>query len=167
MAGIVSYGGYVPYYRLGLDTIGKAWGGKGKGERSVANWDQDTITMAVEATLDCLKGDDRTSVDGLVFASTTSPFKEKQAAAVVAHAADMQSGVFTMDCAGSLRAGTSALRLAIDAVKAGSSKRVVVAASECRLGAPKSGFEQAFGDGAAALLCGDTDVVAELDLAVS
>ena len=60
MTGIASYGAYIPYFRLSRAEIGKAWGGGGgKGERAVASYDEDSLTMAVAAARDCLKGIDR------------------------------------------------------------------------------------------------------------
>ena len=53
MAGITSFGAYIPYYRLAHKQIAAAWGGRaGDGERAVANVDEDSITMAVEAVRD-------------------------------------------------------------------------------------------------------------------
>lgn len=153
MSGIVSYGAYVPLWRLSRDAIASAWGRQSLGgERSVANNDEDTVTMAVEAVLDCLQGIDRNSIDGLYFASTTPPFKEKQCAALIAAAADLRADIITADFGNSLRAGTSALRAALDAVNSGAVKNIIVAASDCRLAYPRSDYEQNFGDAAAALL---------------
>ena len=82
MAGIISYGAYIPFYRLSQAEIAKVWGGKAKaGEKAVANSDEDSITMAIEAGIDCLAGIDRDSVDGLYLATTTSPYREKMPAA--------------------------------------------------------------------------------------
>jgi hydroxymethylglutaryl-CoA synthase len=79
MIGITSYGAYVPIYRLSREEIARAWGGRAApGEKAVANFDEDSATMAVEAVIDCLKGIDRQTVDGLYFASTTSPYVEIQ-----------------------------------------------------------------------------------------
>jgi 3-hydroxy-3-methylglutaryl CoA synthase len=108
--------------------------------------------MAVEAVLDCLAGIDRNSIDGLYFASTTAPFREKQCAALVAAAADLEPDIITADFGNSLRAGTNALRAASDAVNSGSAQNVIVVAADCRLGYPRSDYEQNFGDAAAALL---------------
>jgi 3-hydroxy-3-methylglutaryl CoA synthase len=102
-------------------------------------------------------------VDGLDFASTTSPYKEKQAASLVALAADLRRELAVADFADSLRAGTTAMRAALDAVQAGSAKRFLVAAADCRLGTPQGDFEQVFGDGAAALMFGDTDVAVAIE----
>jgi 3-hydroxy-3-methylglutaryl CoA synthase len=156
MIGITSYGAYVPMLRLPLAAIS---GGKPGGpEKAVANWDEDAVTMAVAAAIDCLRGIDRGAVDGVVFASTSYPFKEKQAAAIVARALDLRRDVLTTDVGDSLRAGTTALRTACDAVQAGSARRVLMVAADTRMAAPRSALEANLGDGAAAFLIGADDV---------
>ena len=48
--GILAAAGYVPYRRLQRSAIRDVMGsGGGKGTRSVASFDEDTTTMAVEA----------------------------------------------------------------------------------------------------------------------
>ncbi|RLC91464.1 MAG: 3-hydroxy-3-methylglutaryl CoA synthase [Chloroflexi bacterium] len=162
MAGIVSYGAYIPIYRLSRAILGQVWGGGGKGEKAIANWDEDSITMAVEAGMDCLQGIEKRSVDALYFASTTPPFKEKQSASIIAAGLDLREDIIAADFCSSLRSGTIALRAALDAVKAGSARQVLVIASDCRPPAPNSAFEPLFGDGAAAFLVGTEGVVAEI-----
>ncbi len=156
MVGITSYGAYIPMLRLSLAA--SAGGKPGGPEKAVANWDEDAVTMAVAAAVDCLRGVDRATVDGVLFASTSYPFKEKQAAAIVARALDLRRDVLTADLGDSLRAGTTALRAAGDTVKAGSAGRVLVVASDTRMAAPRSAMEASLGDGAAAFLVGGTDV---------
>jgi uncharacterized OB-fold protein len=70
--------------------------------------------------------------------------------------------VKTADISGSLRSGTTAIQQAIDTVKAGSASKVLVVASDCRMGAPRSGMEMKVGDGAVALLVSSDNVCAEL-----
>ena len=164
MVGITSYGAYIPIYRLARKNIGAMWcKGASSGERSVANADEDSLTMGVEATIDCLRGMDRSSVDALYFATVSPPYLEKQSSSIIRAAADLRDDIPTMDIAHSLRGSTSALRAAEDAVKASSAKNVMVVASDSRLAAPDSEFESQFGDGAVALLIGDTDVIATID----
>jgi 3-hydroxy-3-methylglutaryl CoA synthase/uncharacterized OB-fold protein len=160
MIGITTYGAYVPRPRLPLAAIAGRPNPEGGPERAVAYFDEDAVTMAVAASVDCLRGVDRESVGGLLFASTTHPYKEKQGAAVVAKALDLRRDVYTADFGGSLRAGSAALRAALDAVRAGSARNVLVVASDCRLPAPRSALERNLGDGAAAFLVGDTEVAA-------
>lgn len=156
MVGITSYGAYIPMLRLPL-------GKPGGPEKAVANWDEDCLTMAVAAAIDCIKGVDRTTIDGVVFASTSYAFKEKQGAAIIAKALDLRRDVQTADLGDTLRAGTNALRAALDTIKAGSAKRVLVCVGEVRQGAPRSGLEANIGDGGAAFLVGDADVALELE----
>ncbi len=163
MVGIVSYGAYVPLRRLGKGTQG--W--RSPNEKAVAYYDEDSMTMAVAAAIDCLGDMDRETVDGLYFASTTGPYKEKLSATTAACAVDLRRDILTADCVDSLRAGTGALRMAADTVKAGSAKKLMVTASDCRLAAPGSNLDQIFGDGAAALLIGDSDVIASLEASYS
>src|SRR3989454_8721476 len=162
MVGIPSYGAYVPMLRLPLAALGGGAAKPGGAEKAVANWDEDAVTMAVAAAIDCLRGVDRTTVDGVFFASTSYPLKEKQAAALVARALDLRRDVMTADVGDSLRAGTTGLRTAVDAVKAGSAKRVRVVAGETRMAAPRSALEPSLGDGGAALLVGAEEVAVAL-----
>jgi hydroxymethylglutaryl-CoA synthase len=157
MAGIISYGAYIPLWRLARDAIAEVWGSASiRGERSVANNDEDTVTMASEAAIDCLGNSKREQVDGLYFASTTSPYKEKECSTLVATAADLKPEIITADFGNSLRAATAALRAALDAVVSGSAGQVLITASDCRIGYPRSNYEQTFGDAAAALLISNT-----------
>ena len=132
------------------------------GEKAVASYDEDSVTMAVEAGIDCLTGMDRSKIDAVYLASTTLPYKEKLSAAIVAAALDLPAQVRAADFTNTLRAGTIALRAALDAVTAGSARQVLVIIADSRLGAPSGVFEATVGDGAAALLVGNTKVVAEI-----
>ncbi|MCX5999465.1 MAG: zinc ribbon domain-containing protein [Chloroflexi bacterium] len=164
MVGIVSYGAYVPIYRLSREAIGAMWNKSlGKGEKAVANADEDAVTMGVEAVLDCLNGMDRAQVDGLYFATDSPPYIEKQSSSIIRAAADLREDILTFDVSHSLRGAGSAMRAAMDAVQAGSAKKVMVAAAERRIPPPNSDFEVSFGDGAAAFLIGDTDVAAVIE----
>ncbi len=163
MVGITSYGAYIPIWRLPRETIAKEWGMPAiTGEKAVANFDEDALTMGVAAAIDCLNGEDRQSVDGAFFASTTAPFVERQAAVMLAAAADLRRDILTSDFTDSLRAGTQAMRAAADAVKAGSAKKVLVSATDTRMAPPRSQFEMLFGDAAAAVMIGDKDVAVEI-----
>lgn len=163
MVGIVSFGAYVPFNRMDRKRIGEAAGEPAApGEKAVANYDEDSVSMAVEAALDCLTGFSAGDVRNVYFATTTAPCREKQSASTIAAALDTPENTRTMDFTGSLRAGSGALLAGFDAVKAGSG-RVLVACSDCRLGAPQGQWEQVCGDGAAAFLLGEGRVIASLE----
>ena len=159
MVGIATFGAYVPRYRLGADTVG--W--NSSQERSIANFDEDSVTMAVAAGVDCLRGQDRQTVDGLIFATTTPPYAEKQCAAIIATALDLRRDIFSADVTDVLRAGTTGLKSALDSVAAGSAANVLVIASDSRSGAPRGDTERNLGDGAAAFLVSGNGVIATLE----
>jgi len=152
MTGIAAYGAYVPITRLPLSLIAGRPGKDGDPEKAVADYDEDAVTMAVTAAVDCLTGVPRDGIDAVYFASTSYPLREKQGAALIAKALDLRRDVSTQDHAGSLRAGTAALESALHAVAAGALRSVLMVASDCRLGAPHGALEAKLGDGAVALL---------------
>ncbi len=158
MAAITSCSVYIPVWRLERDEIAKATGFPSMGgERSVACWDEDSITMAVEAA----RGID-SNPDALIFASTSSPFKVKQAASLIATALDLKPDIFTTDVTDSFRAATNALIMAAEMVDSGKYKRVLVVASEKIPVKPATLYEQLFGDGAVALTIekeGDAEIL--------
>ena len=127
----------------------------------MANFDEDSVSMAVAAGIDCLKGRDRDAIDGLLFASTTPPYAEKQCASIIATALDLRRDIFTADITDVLRAGTTALKSALDSVAAGSAKQVLVIASDNRQGAPKGDAERNSGDGAVAFIVSDEEIIAQ------
>ena len=119
MAGIVSFGAYIPYYRLPRSVIGQMWGQPGgRGEKAVAGSDEDPVTMSVAAGLDCLKGIETKTINALFMATTCSPYRERQGANIVANALDIPRASRNADFGNCLRAGTTAMLCALDAVKA-------------------------------------------------
>ena len=164
MFGILAFGAYIPRYRLQRRAIAEANGwlnpalkAQGKGERAMCNWDEDPITMAVEAARDTLTGRDRATIAELRFASTTFPFLDRLNAGVVAEALSLSEEVAALDVTATQRAGTSALASAL----AGATETLIVAADK-RHAKAASPVEMAAGDGAAAILVGNGDPVARL-----
>jgi 3-hydroxy-3-methylglutaryl CoA synthase/uncharacterized OB-fold protein len=167
MAGIVSYGSYVPYRRLKRSAIAAVLGTPaGKGERAIASFDEDSVSMAVEAARDALKAAPPGDVQALIFATTTPPYAEKLSAAVVAAAAMLPAEIRASDMTGSVRAGISALLQGADAI-GGGAKRALVAIGDCRLAAPEGKAEQTTGDGAVAFVLGAEGAIAEIEASAS
>jgi 3-hydroxy-3-methylglutaryl CoA synthase len=115
--------------------------------------------MAVEAGLGAVDAAGGSDLDLVCLASTTPPYAEKSSAAILAAVLDCGPAVSVADLGGSLRAGTTGLRLALDAVRAGSARAALVAAADLRLAPPGSDIEPAWGDGAAAIRVGQGDGV--------
>lgn len=163
VTGITRYGAYVPRLRIARKCIADAhaWmsasGRSGvKGSRAFCNWDEDAVTMAVEAARDCISPADRAGVDALSLASTTLPFSDLQCSAVVAGALRLKDAVRSIDIAHSQRGGTSALIQALQEPLG-----ALVVASERPVAKPGSPQELGFGAGAAALCTGSRDLIAE------
>src|SRR6185369_1433537 len=120
MIGITAYGGYVPRLRLSRQAVAQAnaWYApqfaRVKGTRAMANWDEDSITMAVAAARDCLgAAPDRRRVRSLYLASDTLPFAERLNSGVVAGALTLDEDIEAIDLGGSQRAALSAVAQAI------------------------------------------------------
>jgi 3-hydroxy-3-methylglutaryl CoA synthase len=168
MIGITSYGAYIPRLRLNRAAIYQAMGWfapatimVAHGERSMCNHDEDALTMAVAAARDCLTGKDKRAIDGSYLCSTTLPFSDRQNAGILATALNLRNNMITMDITASLRAGTTGLLTALEVVQGGSRKNILVAATDKRETKPAYFYEMWFGDGAAAVLVGSENVIAE------
>ena len=168
VVGIHAYGGYVPTGRLSRQVVvdanvwfNSALAGLGRGERSIANWDEDPVTMAVEAARDVTGSALRQSVQGVYLASTSLPFADRQNAGIVAEALQLGGHVRTLDVAGSQRAGTSALLTACQ-VAMGGGGPILVVAGERRRTRAAGPLELTTGDGAAALLVSEGEGGARL-----
>lgn len=166
--GILAYGAYLPYRRLSRSAIHKAnaWfapgmGGLAKGERATAGWDEDTITMAVEAGRACLAYRPRDSIAGLALGSTTFPFADRLNAGIVKEALNLEDRVGAADFGGSQRAATTALSSLLSAATTASAPHLCLA-SDLRKARPGSETEMLQGDGAAAVLVGRGDPIARL-----
>ena len=168
MIGITSFGAYIPRLRMNRMSIFQAMGWfapaiimVAQGERSMCNHDEDSLTMAVAAARDCLVGKDKQSIDAGYLCSTTLPFADRLNAGILATALNLRDDIVTADFTSSLKAGTTGLIAALDGVKAGNRKNILVTATDKRETRPAYFYEMWFGDGAASLLVGDEDVLAE------
>ncbi len=171
MTGITACGAYIPRLRLQRKAVAEAnaWfapslRGSARGERAMANWDEDALTLAVEAGRDCLPAADplqeRSFIDAVYFASTSAPFADRLAAAIAARALGLREAVSTADMAASQRAGMSALIAAHDAVRSGRAAAALVLAGEKRKARAASTQELSFGDAGVALALGKSGVIA-------
>jgi hydroxymethylglutaryl-CoA synthase len=138
MVSIQAFGGYIPWLRLQRHAIFSAVGwfnpglqGLAKGERSIASWDEDAITMAVEAARDCLGDRDRSIVAKLTLASTSLPNIDRQNSTIVKEALNLADEIAAFDVTGSQRAGTSALLDALHAA-AGAGATLCIASERGR-----------------------------------
>jgi hydroxymethylglutaryl-CoA synthase len=151
--GISGIGGYLPLLRLDRASAAKALrfsglGGRGAGHRAVASWDEDAVTMAVEAARLATAANAPAKI---IFASTSAPFTERGHAPLVLEALSVPASCQTSDVSGTRRCAVSAL---LDALLGQGD--VLIAAGEKRPAKAGSPFHLSFGDGGAAVAISDS-----------
>lgn len=154
-----SAAGYLPLLRFDRAVARRElrWsglGGAGKGYRAVAGWDEDALTMAVEAARGATGA---AAPQSVVFASTSAPFTDRSQAGLLIEALQLPSDALAQDVGNSRRAAVTALRRALE-----SGADELIAAGDKRLAAPGSAPHLAWGDGAGAVRCGPGPGVARL-----
>ncbi|WP_454739523.1 3-oxoacyl-[acyl-carrier-protein] synthase III C-terminal domain-containing protein [Cupriavidus necator] len=163
--GITGYGGYVPRLRMQRAAIAAAhrWMAPAnmamaKGHRAFCSWDEDSVTMAVEAARDALDSRPRQDITALAMATTRPAFGDLQSASIVAGALDLPANVRTLDVGQSQRAGVAGLLAQLRAADG----EALFIASDHPAGKPASTQELTYGAGAAAFTLGSEDIVASL-----
>ncbi|AHH18395.1 hypothetical protein NONO_c36080 [Nocardia nova SH22a] len=160
MVGLVAYGVYLPRHRLKRSEIAAVLGGAGaKGTRTVAGYDEDVTSMAVEAgRLALASAGSDVAPQRLLYATTHPPYLDKTNANTVHAALRLDSSALTVDMAGSVRSGVGAVLMAAEG-----SVPTLVTLSDIRTGLPGGADEREGGDAAAALLFApDRPALAEL-----
>ncbi len=159
MRGIISWAAYLPYRRLDRAEIAPFVGqGGGKGTRTVASYDEDSTTMAVEAARLAGRASDVVPRQ-VLFGTTTPAYADKTNATAVHAALRLPTTSAAFDVGLSPRSAVGALLLALD----GANTALIVSA-DVRTGFAGSTEEAMQGDAAAAFLVGTDDdgpVVAE------
>jgi 3-hydroxy-3-methylglutaryl CoA synthase/uncharacterized OB-fold protein len=156
--GIVSWGTYLPYWRLQRAAIAAVLGaGPRKGTRTVASYDEDTTSLGVEAARRALAAGSEVPKD--LFFSTPAPgYVDKTSATVIHAALGLARDCGAYDFCGAPRSAAGTLLLALQS--AGRPTLTVV--SDLRTGLAGGAEERDSGDGAVAFLCGTEGAVAEL-----
>ena len=176
-AGIVSYGGYVPRYRIRTEEIARVWGDDAdaiKGglrveSKSVPDEDEDTATISVEAARRALKG---TSVDGddigaIYVGSESHPYAVKPTATIVGAAVGATPLMTAADMEFACKAGTAGVQAALGLVEAGRIDNGMAIGADVSQGAPGDALEYSAAAGGAAFVVGNENVVAEVEDTVS
>lgn len=163
--GILACGAYLPCRRLPQSVIADAHGWfdpalsrPSDTQRSFANWDEDALTMAVEAGRSCLTNMDADAIEQLDLASTTVPFADRSNVGIVREALALPDEAGLADSGGSLRAGSQAMQRAFT----NDNRMQLVIGTDCVDSKPASPDEASSGHGAAALLIGRGEPLASL-----
>lgn len=169
--GIAGYGAYIPALRLPTSEIAKVWKGGGSGpnlEKSVANIDEDTVTMAVEAARAALNMAGVSEL-GAVFVGTESkPYAVKPSSTIVAQALGFHK-ILAADFEFACKAGTEAIQVITGLVGSGMITNGAAIAVDTAQGRPGDDLEYTAASGAAAFVLSrnGNDSVASIEHSVS
>ena len=176
-SGIVSYGGYIPRYRIRPKDIGTVWGADGEAmgrglnirAKSVPGPDEDVITISVEAARACMaKVDiDPTEIGAIYVGSESHPYAVKPTATIVAEAIGSAPVMTAADFEFACKAGTAAIQTTMGLTLSKMMKYGLAIGSDTSQGAPGDALEYSASAGGAALLIGVDCVAAEIAHTVS
>jgi len=173
MAGIVSYGGYVPRYRIRTREIADMWnedadameGGLRVESKSVPDADEDTATISVEAARTALEnapveGD---ALGAIYVGSESHPYAVKPTATIVGASVGATPLMTAADLEFACKAGTAGVQAALGLVEAGRIDYGMAIGADVSQGAPGDALEYSAAAGGAAFVIGDEGVVAEIE----
>jgi len=176
-AGIVSYGGYVPNYRIRTSEIARVWGddpdavesGLRVESKSVPDDDEDTATISVEATRRALGsgpvgGDE---VGAVYVGSESHPYAVKPTATIVGAAVGATPLMTAADLEFACKAGTAGIQAGLGLVESDAVDYSLAVGADVAQGAPGDSLEYSASAGGAAFVLGDEDAVAEIEETVS
>lgn len=171
--GIVSYGGYVPRWRITPKDIGSVWGSDGEAigkglniqSKSVPSPDEDVITISVEAARNLMKRCNINPKDiGAIYVGSEShPYAVKPTATVVAEAIEASPDLTAADYEFACKAGTAAIQTCMGLVASGMIKHGMAIGSDTSQGAPGDALEYSASAGGAAFLIGVKKIIATIN----
>ncbi len=178
MTGIVSYGAYVPRYRIKPEEIGRVWGANGaamgKGlmitQKSVPAPDEDTVTIATTAARDML---DRVpevnpaDIGAVYIGSESHPYAVKPTSSIVAEAIGATPNMTAADLEFACKAGTAGIQAGMGLVASGMVKYAVAIGADTSQGAPGDALEYSASAGGAAYLIGNENCIATINKTLS
>ena len=171
MVGIVDYGFYIPKYKITIDEIAKVWGKRTADienslnikEKTVSSIDEDSLTMAYEASSMALNNfPDIKKIQVVLFGSETHPYAVNPASTILAEFLGIEKNYLAYDTEFACKAGTSAVISALALIKSDFSENALVVASDKATGRPHDSLEYTASSGAVSLLLGKKDVIVEV-----
>ena len=175
MVGIVSYGTYVPRYRIKVEDIAKLHGKDPEfiknelliREKSVPAYDEDSLTMSIEATLNALRkvNINRKKIGAVYSGSESKVYAIKPNASIIGEVLDIGNNYTSADIEFACKAGTAALQMIFGLVKSGFIDYGIAIGSDASQSAPGDILEYTASAGAASFIVGNKkdEVIAELE----
>ena len=173
MVGIITYGAYIPRYRIKVEEIARVWGanaaeisgGLGVHEKAVPDYDENTATFAVEAARAALarREVDVSEIKAVYVGSESHPYAVKPTAVTVGEAIGATPVMTAADYEFACKAGTAAIQTSMGLVASGMMKYAVAIGADTAQGAPGDALEYTAAAGGAAYIIGNDDPIAEIN----
>ena len=173
MVGIITYGAYIPRYRIKVEEIARVWGanaaeisgGLGVFEKAVPDYDENTATFAVEAARAALarREVDVSEIKAVYVGSESHPYAVKPTAVTVGEAIGATPVMTAADYEFACKAGTAAIQTSMGLVASGMMKYAVAIGADTAQGAPGDALEYTAAAGGAAYIIGNDDPIAEIN----
>ncbi|HJJ47800.1 MAG TPA: hydroxymethylglutaryl-CoA synthase [Methanocorpusculum sp.] len=173
MVGIITYGAYIPRYRITVEEIARVWGanpkdisnGLGVFEKSVPDYDENTATIAVEAARAALlrRNINVNDLKAVYVGSESHPYAVKPTAVTVGEAIGATPVMTAADYEFACKAGTAGIQTAMGLVKSGMMKYALATGADTAQGAPGDALEYTAAAGGAAFVIGCDDPIAEIN----
>lgn len=177
--GIVSYGVYVPVYRIKTEEIATAWQQNSEQikssllieEKSVPAADEDSVTFAVNSARNAIerRGINPCDVNAIFVGSESAPYAVKPTATIVGSALGVNVFCMAADVEFACKAGTASLGICLGLVKSGFAKLGIAIGTDTAQASPGDILEYSAGAGAAAFIIGsdDSKIIATIDDTIS
>ena len=162
--GIVSYGAYIPKFRIKVEDIARVWGddadiliaGLMVNEKSVPDLDEDTATIAVEAARTAIarSGIDAKRIGAVYTGSESHPYAVKPTSTIVAQAVEATPVMTAADFEFACKAGTAAIQACMGLVLSGMVDLGLAIGADVSQGAPGDALEYTAAAGGVAYIIG-------------
>ncbi len=172
MIGIISYGAYIPYYRIKPSQIAQTWGREvaeiekslGVSEKAVASYDEDAITLAIEAGSRALETGqiDPKKIGGITVGSESHPYAVKPSSTTVAEILGMGTDYLAADLEFACKAGTAGIQLLSGLISLGKTQYVLAIGSDVAQSKPSDVLEYTASSAAAAFILGKHATIANI-----
>jgi hydroxymethylglutaryl-CoA synthase len=173
MAGIVTYGAYIPKYRIKIDEIAKMWGKRGDDiraslnieEKSVPDVDEDTATIAVEAARNALRRVllDVSKIGAIYVGSESHPYAVKPTATIVAEGISASPNLTSADLEFACKAATAGIQACMGLVESSNIRYGLAIGADVAQASPGDQLEYTAGAGGAAFVLGADDLMVEIE----
>ncbi len=172
MIGIVSYGAYIPKYRIKPSQIAQTWGKEvseiekslGVFEKAVASVDEDAITLSLEAAISAINNGalDPTQIGGITIGSESHPYAVKPSSTIVGEILGLGHDYLAADLEFACKAGTAGIQLLSGLVTQNKTKYVLAIGSDVAQSRPSDVLEYTAGSASAAFILGKNEIIAEI-----